>query len=96
MAKSSGAKEKEKMTTVYLDKRAEEEQAKEEVEELEKAKAKAEAMKAVASLVTMVVDPLILMLLWNWLVPGLFGLATIGYLKAFGLYLMSRILFHRK
>ncbi|ARW56963.1 hypothetical protein [Synechococcus phage S-B64] len=84
------------MTTVYLDKRAEEEQAKEEVEELEKAKAKAEVMKAVASLVTMVVDPLIFMLLWNWLVPGLFGLATIGYLKAFGLYLMSRILFHRK
>ena len=32
-------------------------------------------------------------LLWNWLMPGLFGLATIGYLKAFGLYLMSKILF---
>ena len=27
---------------------------------------------------------------------GLFGLATIGYLKAFGLYLMSRILFNHK
>ena len=38
--------------------------------------------------------PLILMLLWNALMPGLFGLATIGYLKAFGLYLMSRILFN--
>lgn len=40
--------------------------------------------------------PLILMLLWNALMPGLFGLATIGYLKAFGLYLMSRILFNHK
>ena len=65
------------MTTVYLDKRAEEEQAKEEIEALEKEKTKKEAMKALASLVTMVVDPLIVMLLWNWLVPGLFGLATI-------------------
>ena len=84
------------MTTVYLDKRAEEEQAKEEIEALEKEKTKKEAMKALVSLATMVVDPLIIMLLWNWLVPGLFGLATIGYLKAFGLYLMSRILFSRK
>jgi hypothetical protein len=39
------------------------------------------------------VKPLILMLLWNWLMPGLFGLATIGYLKAVALYLISRILF---
>ena len=36
------------------------------------------------------------MLLWNWLVPGLFGLATIGYVKAFGLYLISRILFNHE
>ena len=84
------------MTTVYLDKRAEEEQAKEEVEALEKEKVRQESLKALTSIVTMFVDPLIIMLLWNWLVPGLFGLATIGYLKAFGLYLMSRILFHRK
>jgi len=38
-------------------------------------------------------NPILLMLLWNALMPGLFGLATIGYLKAFGLYVMSRILF---
>ena len=38
-------------------------------------------------------NPVVIMLLWNWLMPGLFGLATIGYLKAFGLYIMSRILF---
>ena len=40
--------------------------------------------------------PLILMLLWNMLMPGIFGLATIGYLKAFGLCLMSRILFGKE
>tara|TARA_B100001996_G_scaffold81013_1_gene59778 strand:- start:364 stop:630 length:267 start_codon:yes stop_codon:yes gene_type:complete len=40
--------------------------------------------------------PLALMLLWNWIMPGLFGLATIGYLQAFGLYVMSRLLFNHK
>tara|TARA_B100001250_G_scaffold396108_1_gene401727 strand:- start:107 stop:394 length:288 start_codon:yes stop_codon:yes gene_type:complete len=39
-------------------------------------------------------SPIVLMLLWNWLMPSLFGLATIGYLKAFGLHAMARILFH--
>ena len=39
-------------------------------------------------------SPIVLMLLWNWLMPNLFGLATIGYLKAFGLHAMARILFH--
>ena len=24
-------------------------------------------------------NPVVIMLLWNWLMPGLFGLATIGY-----------------
>ena len=40
------------------------------------------------------ISPIVLMLLWNWLIPGLFGLATIGYLQAFGLHAMARILFH--
>lgn len=35
----------------------------------------------------------IVMLLWNWLVPDIFGLGTITYLQAFGLLLLSRILF---
>jgi len=51
--------------------------------------------KAVANLLSAIVKPAILMLLWNWLMPGIFGLATIGYFKAFGLYLMSRILFDK-
>ena len=52
-----------------------------------------EAYKAASNLLGVFVKPLILMLLWNWLMPGLFGLATIGYLKAVALYLISRILF---
>lgn len=56
---------------------------------------KAAAVKATATVVSFFTKPLILMLLWNWLMPGIFGLASIGYLKAFGLYLMSRILFDK-
>lgn len=32
-------------------------------------------------------------LLWNWLMPGLFGLPAIGYLQAFGLVVLAKILF---
>jgi hypothetical protein len=31
--------------------------------------------------------------LWNWLMPGLFGLKVIGYWQAVGLILLSKILF---
>ena len=71
-------------------------------EELEEQQAEAAAaeqkaqqvknVKAVAKGVAALVKPLVLMLVWNWLMPGLFGLATIGYLKAFGLYIIARIL----
>ena len=40
-----------------------------------------------------ITSPVVLLFLWNWIMPGLFGLATIGYLKALGLVVMSRILF---
>ena len=56
----------------------------------------AENLKNAAALGAMIgvfVKPAILMLLWNWLMPGLFGLATIGYLNAFALWMISRILF---
>ena len=36
---------------------------------------------------------LIVMLLWNWLMPMLFGLVTISYLQAIGLLILSKILF---
>ncbi len=49
-----------------------------------------------AEAVSTFTKPLVLMLLWNWLFTLLFGLPPIGYVKAFGLYLMSRILFDHK
>lgn len=36
---------------------------------------------------------IIVMLLWNYLMPVLFGLKTITYLQALGLFLLSKILF---
>lgn len=33
------------------------------------------------------------MLLWNWLMPELFGLATITFWKAFGIVLLARLIF---
>jgi len=35
----------------------------------------------------------IVMLLWNWLMPVIFGLKAITYFQALGLFLLSRILF---
>jgi hypothetical protein len=34
-------------------------------------------------------------LLWNWLMPGIFGLKNITYLQAVGLFLLARLLFGR-
>lgn len=36
---------------------------------------------------------LVVMLLWNWLMPLIFGLATITYFEAIGLLILSKILF---
>ena len=72
-------------------------------EELEEQQAEAAAaeqkaqqiknVKAVAKGIAALVKPLVLMLVWNWLMPGLFGLQTIGYLKAFGMIIITSILF---
>ena len=71
--------------TVYLDKTKTESISKENEE----------AIKAGKAIANLILNPVLLMLLWNWLMPGLFGLATINYLKALGLYIMSRILFDK-
>ena len=42
---------------------------------------------------------LIVFLLWNWLMPPIFGLTTINYFQAVGLLILSKILFfgfHRR
>jgi hypothetical protein len=35
------------------------------------------------------------MLLWNWLMPAIFGLGTIGYWQAFGIVVLAKLLFGR-
>lgn len=35
----------------------------------------------------------VVMCLWNWLMPALFGLAIITYWQAFGILILSKILF---
>ncbi len=35
----------------------------------------------------------IVMSLWNWLLPGIFGLPAIGFWQALGLLVLSKILF---
>ncbi len=44
-------------------------------------------------LATMAVVALIVMLLWNWLMPYLFGLPSIDFWRAGGLLLLSKIIF---
>ena len=51
---------------------------------------------ALGFLVGMLCYPVILLLLWNWLMPGLFGLATIGYFKALGLYILARLIIDKE
>ncbi len=35
----------------------------------------------------------VVMLLWNWLMPTIFGLGTIGYWQAVGLIILAKLLF---
>ena len=93
----SDQERKEKITTVYLDRRADDQQAAEEIaaaeeEEEEEAKRKAGA-NLIAGVAGFLVKPAILMLLWNAVIPGMFGLATLSYWSAMAIYVISRILF---
>jgi len=36
---------------------------------------------------------IVVMLLWNWLMPALFGLPEIGYWQAVGLFILCHLLF---
>lgn len=47
---------------------------------------------ALKIIVIVAVVSLVLMLIWNWLVPGLFGGPYINYLQSFGLLVLSKIL----
>jgi hypothetical protein len=43
--------------------------------------------------IIVLVTPLILMVVWNEFIPGIFGLPTLGYWSAMGLYAVCNILF---
>ena len=47
----------------------------------------------VALIAFLALYPLGIMLLWNWLMPSLFGLGTISFWEAVGLKLLSSFLF---
>ena len=68
-------------------------QQQEEIAAAEKKQNKRKAVRAVAKAVAIFVKHSVLMLSWNWLMPGLFGLATIGYLKAFAMIIITSIPF---
>ncbi len=86
--------------TIYFDQRAAADKVEEEKKKLaaeaQKKKEKEENIemgkKLVNALGDLFLSPLVLMLLWNACIPGLFGLASLGYWSAMALYLISRIL----
>jgi hypothetical protein len=77
--------------TVYTFKKTAEEVEEASAEKLENEIQKKAAIKAAISFLVFFVKPAIIMLLWNLLIPGMFGIATIGYVKALGLYLLIRL-----
>lgn len=46
-------------------------------------------------IIAIFLEPVILMLLWNWLAPSLFGIREISLCEAFGLVLVANLLFGR-
>jgi hypothetical protein len=75
--------------TVYFDPR----KAKKPVEEMTEDEKNLEMGKQVVTAISnLTLSPLVLMLVWNACIPGIFGLATLGYWSAMGLYVVSRIL----
>ncbi|ABA47196.1 gp227 [Synechococcus phage syn9] len=46
----------------------------------------------IGTLVGLLCLPVFFMLLWNWLMPVIFGLPAIGYFKSIGIIIMSRML----
>ena len=85
--------------TIYFDKRAfqqKEEEIQLSEEEAEIKKQREEGAAAIVAVMIFFGKPLIIMLLWNMLIPGIFGLSTIGYLKSLGLYVLARIIIDKE
>ena len=78
--------------TVYFDPRKAKKPVEEMTEDEKNYEMGKQAMTAIANLT---VAPLVLMLVWNACIPGIFGLAALGYWSAMGLYVVSRILLRK-
>ena len=50
-------------------------------------------MFLVLVVVAMAVRGVLVMLLWNWLLPSILGLPEISFLEGIGLYLLTSVLF---
>lgn len=48
---------------------------------------------ALMGIMAMALFGFVVMGLWNWLMPAIFGLRTVGYWQALGLVVLSKILF---
>ncbi len=48
---------------------------------------------AIGGLLFLALIPWVTLLLWNWLMPDIFGLTEISYWQALGLLILSKILF---
>ena len=81
--------------TVYIDPRRKVETPSNEMtpEELEKKKNEELGLNVVQTFANLTVSPLLIMWIWNWIIPGLFGLPTLTYFTALGLYVLCKILF---
>jgi hypothetical protein len=77
------------MSTVIFDPRKKKE------EEVEEESVSQSPKELIAAILTVAAIPIAFMLLWNWLIPSLFGLATIGYFKSAGLLALSYMIFKK-
>ena len=78
--------------TVYFDPRKASKPVEEMTEDEKNLELGKQVVQATANLF---LSPLVLMLVWNACIPGIFGLATLGYWSAMGLYIVSRILLRK-
>jgi hypothetical protein len=83
------AKQKrQKITSVYLDRPPEEPESEEQ-------QPRGSAYYITVVLLLFAGIPISFMLLWNWLMPAIFGLPAIGYFKSIGLLILSLYIFRR-
>mgnify|MGYP001320938260 FL=1 len=74
--------------TIYFNKFKDE--VEENIEEVPLPRTRAQKLGIIVGLLCI---PLFFMLVWNWVMPAIFGLPAIGYFKSIGLIIISRMLF---